>query len=249
MFRLINYGSNWHIIFLLLSLEKTDALLQDILFPSNIDLTPIRPLARTFVEQYAINLNSIHYWKDLEQAQLALATKTYTDLVAVLGEKEAEQFSEWGNQFEINTDLEKSVSAIWTFHLKPLPQPNYERLPLTQQSKEIMLSILNPVMEREKLFLLKLDEYETSPRSTWEERAIWIYNGGTDYTPNIEDFTHPFDYFPVLWRWLDIPPALKEIHSKLNANEFKLLNDWLNSEFQRKNIKHLLDLQTILEQI
>lgn|GEM_PF-6126816 len=245
MFRLINSGQNWYCIFLLLSIEKSDPILADVHFPTTIHLDRIRPTLRNFIEEHYLSISTPQYY----EVQVARMNKIYSELLLSLDTAELEQLCQWGNQFEINTDLEKSVSAIWTFYLKPLPVYNYERMPLTEPSKEFMLSVFNPVMEREKTFLLKLDEYEELSKSIWEERAIWIYNGGTDYTPNVEDFTHPFDYFPVLHNWLNVPPALKKIQAKLDANEFEVLNNWLNAEFQKRNRTHLLDLQTILEQI
>lgn len=248
MFRQINNGANWYILLMLLSLEKTDTFLTDIVFPVEIDVNLVRPVARGFVEQFRSNLDTVHLRKDCELAQADLLNKTYLEFLEILDKDRVDRFCSWGNQFEIDTDLERSLSLIWDFILKPLLRGEHEPLPLTQHSMEILLSMLKLQREKERVFLLRIDEAQSLPRNTWEERAIWIYNGGTIYTPRIEDFLHPYDYLFGLVNLLELPPLLKELQTKIGVNEFELLNEWVNDELQKRNF-HLLGLNAILARI
>jgi hypothetical protein len=247
MFQTASHGHNWFIIFIILSIEKSDEFLSAIDFPVDLDSHLLRPTARNFVDQYALAREATGQLLDAKIS--ILFENTYSELVAALGDAKAREFCQWGNRFPLSTEFERSVTVIWLFILLPLTREVRTSPPLLPTSQVIVISTLSEYKEKTHKLLAAMDAAEAQPRDDWEEHAIEVYNGGEIYTPDKSEYTHPFDYIYAMNKLIEVPALLRKLQEQLGSSEFNALNRWVDSEVKKRNVKLLFtDLKAISKQ-
>jgi hypothetical protein len=75
---------------------------------------------------------------------------------------------------------------------------------------------------------------ENSPRTEWEERAIEIYNGGEDYSPDRNLWTTPYDFVLYIFKLIAVSRWIQNMRSVLPNEDFDELARYIKREIQAK---------------
>lgn len=250
MFMTMHNDHLWYVVFMLISLDQSTKALELIEFPQQIDLNILRDTSREVIERYVQSKPRRVKRDEIEAFIPEFWENVRITLTERLAAEQVKQFYAWLDLFSLDADLDKSISMIGTFYLRPLIKNPDDIANLSPESRERIITTLQAYKSELSAVLRIVDLTEESPRTEWEERAIEIYNGGEDYSPDRAMWTTPYDYVVAIFTLINLPRWIREMQTSLPKADFDALNTYIEEKLQSK--KHTLrygNLYAILQNV
>ena len=226
-------GHTWYIIFMLISIEKSETLLHLIEFPQQVELAKIRTAAQQFVEEYSKVFFQPYAFDSDERQQNALDSM-HEAVSGNFNEDEARQFYEWSNRLLMERALERSIQLMWTFVVLPLARNIVDLNFFAPTEQAYIASSLQIYKQKQTEIIDAIRSAEESSSTEWEKRAIEIYNGGLEYSPDSSMWTTPYDYILVLFKRIALPRWIKETQRTLSEDDFEKLDRYLEHQLRAR---------------
>jgi hypothetical protein len=221
----LNDGARWHLISVLLSMEKTNPFWPEMgLKLQHADR--LREIAQEFVAKYRWieNLPEEPSLQKLNQFREIL-NKMFESIVAEVGEDEALRLFEWGkNTFQYGTELGSQL-FIWHLLFKRLigqGDLSYDLVPpnLPPNILEQIRNLITKHFAGVNSLYLRIKTVEEKPHTPWEEQIYASY--GKDMSP--------MDWVEETIRFVRTRDAWIEITQILGIQQIDALAAWAKKQ-------------------
>jgi hypothetical protein len=214
-------AARWHLIFMLLSMEKTAQFWSDMGLLT--EQTPaLREIAQSFVRKYRrIEENTSLSTKERLTQYQELFQETFERIVHEVNQEAAEIIYKWGiNTFQHDPNMD-AQAFLWLFLLRRLAGVSGLSFPLiplklpAQELEAVKSMVVNHLADFAEI-KRRLSEAEQEPLSPWEEQIYRTYTGGASPMDWVES---TIVYVKFRATWLDIAKLLGKA-------ELEILLEW-----------------------
>ncbi|MEO8612031.1 MAG: hypothetical protein ABI690_29310 [Chloroflexota bacterium] len=235
MFKLENKTAyHWFDVFVLLSLDNINPLLEEIGFPLKTKASELSRVAQEFVLEF-YNIRSLIYIAGTISENVSLLfEETYNKLVTELGEEDATLLYEWGNQLLIDARLEYTVGLLWDIILFAFDPEQYSRdanLPALPEDKLKTIELLVAKYKNQlKTMHAAVDKLDEEPKNATESQTYHRYNTLGDER-NISDAdVSPLDILANLIIFGATKNLLTDIKKALSVTDLQVFEKWIESQ-------------------
>lgn len=240
----------WHRLFLMLSLERTQILLQAISFPTDLDVRATQPIFRAFVKDFYNLENLIFSGQKISSQGFELFSRTYDTLSNFLGQNIANEFCQWGNLLKLDKPIEKSLLIMWNQGFNEIYNNTIDsedisiNIGIESEHLKILIYLYNSKL---KVFYDTIDKLEVLPKDDWDAEAYRIYNIGSRREDTVEILKSPLEYLEGVIEYVQIREAVYHVGKIMNKMNIGILTNWLDSKIGNSLEVSSIDLFKICE--
>jgi hypothetical protein len=231
VFKLTQWGMNWYRIFILLSIEKTEAFLEALYFPANLPIEPIRMYSRELIKNFA--RVDFRFVGRATYEVCIFFEEAYHELSSIIGKPAVDQLADWGNSLIFEGDLADSLSSaeshFWTLMKSP------DALPTLPPESAARIREIHEVYRKEARAVRSwVHAAEAQPQDAWEAFAVADSSGGPEYNSDPSQYIHPFMYLHTMISNHEFVALIRSIQDAVPADDFRKLDTIIENIITKK---------------